>query len=81
MYAGPGPAFQAEVFPTNVRVSTLSLGYNIGGLTGGVAPFIAIYLIKVTNNNAAPSFYVIAAAIVSVIALCTLPETYDKPLQ
>jgi MHS family proline/betaine transporter-like MFS transporter len=58
MYSGPGPAFSAEIFPTNIRVSALSLGYNTGvALTGGMAPFIATYLIKITNNAAALILY------------------------
>ena len=82
MYSGPGPAFTAEIFPTNVRVSTMSIGYNAAvALLGGTAPFVNTYLIKVTNNNIAPAFYVTIASVISVFAICTLPETYNKPLQ
>jgi len=82
MFSGAGIAFSAEIFPTNVRVSTLSVGYNIMvAAAGGMAPFIATYLIKVTDNNIAPAFYVVAAAIVSLVSILTLPETYDKPLK
>jgi MHS family proline/betaine transporter-like MFS transporter len=82
MFSGAGIAFSAEIFPTAVRVSTLSIGYNIMvAAAGGMAPFIATYLIKVTGNNVAPAFYVVIAAIVSGIAILTLPETYNKPLK
>ena len=82
MFSGAGIAFSAEIFPTAVRVSTLSIGYNIMvAAAGGMAPFIATYLIKVTGNNVAPAFYVVIAAIVSGIATLTLPETYNKPLK
>jgi MHS family proline/betaine transporter-like MFS transporter len=82
MFSGAGIAFSAEIFPTAVRVSTLSIGYNIMvAAAGGMAPFIATYLIKVTGNNVAPAFYVVAAAIISGISILTLPETYNKPLK
>lgn len=82
MFSGAGVAFIAEIFPTNVRYTTLSIGYNIiTALFGGMAPFIATYLVAATKNNLSPSFYVIGAAIVSFIAILTLPETYDKPLK
>jgi hypothetical protein len=35
----------------------------------------------VTGNNVAPAFYVVIAAIISGIAILTLPETYNKPLK
>ncbi|GAB6171022.1 MFS transporter [Paradesulfitobacterium aromaticivorans] len=82
MFSGAGVAFIAEIFPTNVRYTTLSIGYNIiTALLGGMAPFIATFLVAATKNNLAPSFYVIGAAIVSFIAILTLPETYNKPLK
>lgn len=82
MFSGAGVAFIAEIFPTNVRYTTLSIGYNIiTALFGGMAPFIATFLVAATKNNLSPSFYVIGAAIVSFIAILTLPETFDKPLK
>ncbi len=82
MFSGPCVAFIAEIFPTNVRCSTLSIGYNIVvALAGGMTPFIATYLVSATNNNLAPSFYVIAASIITLLTLFTLEETYNKPLK
>jgi MHS family proline/betaine transporter-like MFS transporter len=82
MFSGPGVAFIAEIFPTKVRYSTLSIGYNIVvALAGGMAPFIATYLIAVTGDNLAPAYYVIATAVVSFISIMSLEETYNKPLK
>jgi len=82
MFSGPGVAFIAEIFPTKTRMSTLSIGYNIvTTFAGGMAPFIATYLISVTGNNLSPAFYLIAAAVVSIVAILSLEETYDKPLK
>lgn len=82
IYSGAGVAFNAEIFPTNVRYSTLSIAYNIANpLFGGMAPFIATYMVAVTGNNIAPAFYVVVAAIVSLVAILTLPDRYDQPLK
>lgn len=82
MFAGPGVAFIAEMFTTNVRYTALSIGYNLITATfGGMAPFIATYLVATTKNNLSPSYYVIGAAAISFFTILTLPETYDKPLK
>ena len=58
-YAGACPAFYAEIFPTRVRYTALSIGYNTAvAIFGGFAPFIATYLIKLTGYPLAPTFYV-----------------------
>lgn len=82
MFSGPGVAFIAEMFATNVRYTTLSIGYNLVTATfGGMAPFIATYLVATTKNNLSPSYYVIGAAVISFFTILTLPETYDKALK
>jgi MHS family proline/betaine transporter-like MFS transporter len=81
MFSGPGVAFIAELFPTQVRMSTL-IGYNVmAALAGGMGPFYCAYLVKLTHNSASPSFYMMAAIIVSLITIASLPETFDKPLR
>lgn len=82
MFSGPGVAFIAEIFPTNVRVSTLSIGYNlVVALLGGTAPFVATYLVAKTGDNLSPSYYVIVAAIVSFISILSIKESFNKPLK
>ncbi len=81
-YAGACPAFYAEIFPTRVRYTALSIGYNIAvAIFGGFAPFIATFLVRVTGNNHAPAFYVIAAAIVTLVILLRTRETAFAPLR
>ncbi len=41
---------------------------------GGTAPFVATALIGSTGSNLAPSFYVIAIALVSVVVATAYPE-------
>jgi MFS transporter, MHS family, proline/betaine transporter len=81
-YAGACPAFYAEIFPTRVRYTALSIGYNIAvAIFGGFAPFIATLLVRATDNNHAPAFYVITAAIVTLVILLRTRETAFTPLR
>jgi len=81
-YAGACPAFYAEIFPTRVRYTALSIGYNIAvALFGGFAPFIATLLIQVTGDKHAPAAYVVAAALVTLVILLRTRETAFDPLR
>jgi len=81
-YAGACPAFYAEIFPTRVRYTALSIGYNIAvALFGGFAPFIATFLVRLTGNSHAPAGYVIIAAMITLIVLLRTRETAFAPLR
>ncbi|MFZ4286443.1 MFS transporter [Variovorax sp. HJSM1_2] len=70
VYFGPLPALLTEMFPTQARTTGMSLGYNIAvTIFGGFAPFIIAWLISATGNVLAPSFYVMGAAVISIVAL------------
>jgi MHS family proline/betaine transporter-like MFS transporter len=82
LYAGSCPATYAELFPTRVRYTALSIGYNIAvAIFGGFAPFIATWLIRETGDPLAPSFYVIAAAVITLVILTRIRETAFSPLK
>jgi MFS transporter, MHS family, proline/betaine transporter len=82
VFSGPGPAAIAEIFPTRVRSTWMSTGYSVAvAVFGGFAPFIATWLIARTGNPAAPSFYVMGAAVVSMVVILRMEETAGKPLQ
>ncbi len=54
--------------PVQIRYTAYSFGYNLSySLFGGTAPLIALALMKKTNNTAAPSFYLIFSAVVSLL--------------
>ncbi len=75
--AGAAPlfAYMAEMFPTSVRASSISIGYNASVmLFGGTAPYIATYLIQSTGNPLAPSYYLVAAATGTVLTLLLAPS-------
>jgi MFS transporter, MHS family, proline/betaine transporter len=70
IYSGVMPSLMAEIFPTRTRVTGMALSYNISvPIFGGFAPFISTWLIELTGNNLAPSFYLTLTALVSLGAL------------
>jgi MFS transporter, MHS family, proline/betaine transporter len=48
---------------------------------GAVAPSIATFLVRVTDNSEAPAAYVIIAAIITLVVLLRTPETAFAPLR
>jgi MHS family proline/betaine transporter-like MFS transporter len=69
-YAGAIPALMSELFPTHVRTTAVSTSYSVTvAIFGGFAPFIIAWLIDVTGSNLAPSYYLMFAAAISLIAL------------
>jgi metabolite-proton symporter len=73
---GPQAAFIAELFSTELRYSGASLGYQIAGVFGGgIAPIVSIALVSAFGTPYAVSFYVLAMAVISLIALACAPET------
>ena len=82
MLFAPLGATLVELFPTRVRLSAMSLGYNIGfSLFGGTTPLVATYLIKETGSNLAPSIYLVFSAVVSMIVFLKMRETYRDALK
>ena len=81
-FSGACPATYSEIFPTRVRYTALSIGYNIAvAIFGGFAPFIATWLIKVTGSSLSPAFYLIAAAAITFLVILRIRETAFSPLK
>lgn len=69
-YSGVLPSLMSELFPISTRSSGVAISYNVGvPIFGGFAPLIAAWLIRVTGSPLAPSFYLIATSIISLIVL------------
>jgi MFS transporter, MHS family, proline/betaine transporter len=67
IYVAALPAVLASLFPPRTRVTGISLSYNLGvTLFGGFALAIFTWLIEVTHNKTAPSFYLIATTLVTL---------------
>jgi len=72
---GPMPAVLAETFPKDIRNTGIGVAYNLVlGLMGGTAPMLCTWLIATTGNDAAPAYYLIVLAVISLSALTTLPR-------
>jgi MHS family proline/betaine transporter-like MFS transporter len=72
-YSGTLPALMAEIFPIETRGTGLALSYNVSvPIFGGFAPLIAAWLIAATGTPLAPSFYLIATSLVSLIVLAII---------
>ncbi|SDH47089.1 MFS transporter, MHS family, proline/betaine transporter [Paraburkholderia phenazinium] len=64
------PGLLSEIFPVQTRTTGMSLAYNIAvTIFGGFGPFIITWLIGATGSKVAPSFYMMFAAVISLIAL------------
>ncbi|MBB6380632.1 metabolite-proton symporter [Pseudonocardia eucalypti] len=71
---GPQAALIAETFGTNVRYSGAGLGYQLASvIAGGPAPLIAAAVLAKTGSSTGISWYIVACAVVSLIALVLMP--------
>lgn len=64
---GPQAALFGELFPTTVRYSGASLGYQLGAaFGGGFAPLIATFILQATHGTLGVSVYILAACLVTI---------------
>jgi MHS family proline/betaine transporter-like MFS transporter len=75
LFGGALPVTMVEVTPRAVRCSAISIGYNLSvGLLGGLSPLVATWLIQRTHDDLSPAFYVMGAALISLVAAVNLPR-------
>ena len=78
---GPQSAFFSELFGTKVRYSGVSIGYQLASiLAGGLAPIIAVKLLKSYGSGTPIAIYVAICAAISVVAVVSYRETKDRDL-
>lgn len=78
---GTLPSYLAEMFPTRVRYSGFAVSFNLSNaLFGGTAPFVATLLIATSGSLLAPGWYLMGAAVISLVAVACSVETSKKPL-
>ena len=82
MVYGPIAAFLVELFPTNIRYTSMSLPYHIGnGWFGGMLPLIATAIVALKGNIYYGLWYPIIVAVVTVvIGALFLKETKDRDI-
>lgn len=66
-----------EIFPASIRSSSAALAHNLAlAILAGPGPFIAAYLIQVTQNPSVPAWYLVTVASIAFMILWKkLPET------
>jgi metabolite-proton symporter len=73
---GPQAAFITEMFPTAVRYSGASMGYQLAGILGGaLAPIISVALLDHYDTSVAVSVYAAAMLLVTLVCVLASPET------
>jgi metabolite-proton symporter len=78
---GPQAALIAELFPGRLRYSGASLGYQLASvIAGGPAPLIATWLFATYGTPYAIAVYILACAIVSLIATAMMRDYTGKAL-
>lgn len=81
MYAAQ-PAIMAEMFPTRMRYSGVSLGYQVTSLVAGsLAPIIAVRLLADYKSSVPIAWYLAGAAAVTVVAVLCARETKGVDLE
>ena len=81
MYASQ-PAIMAEMFPTRMRYSGVSLGYQVTSIiAGSLAPIIATMLLSTYGSWVPVAIYLALAAGVTLIAVIALRETVGISLR
>jgi MHS family proline/betaine transporter-like MFS transporter len=80
LYTGVISTILAEMFPTKVRYTALSVSYGFAvTIFGGFAPLIATGLVRLTGDPLSPAFYVMFAGLVSGISVLAVTERAHLP--
>jgi MFS transporter, MHS family, proline/betaine transporter len=72
-YSGVLPSVLSEQFPVATRAVGVAFSYSTSvTVFGGFAPFIATWLIAKTGDPLSPAYYLMATALLSIIALMAI---------
>jgi MHS family proline/betaine transporter-like MFS transporter len=75
LFGGALPVTMVETTPREVRCSAISVGYNLCvGILGGMTPMVATWLMEQTRDDLAPAYYIMAAALISLVIAVSLPK-------
>ncbi|WP_414163612.1 MFS transporter [Superficieibacter sp. BNK-5] len=81
-FDGACSAAMAELFPTSVRYGGLSIAYNFAvAFFGGITPWFSVWLIATTGDKFSPAWYVMGAALITLLTVLRAKETAGQPLK
>src|SRR5213596_1141773 len=83
MVYGPIAAFLVELFPTEIRYTSMSLPYHIGnGWFGGMLPLLATAIVAAKGNIYAGLWYPIIVALMTfIVGSLFVKETKDRDIR
>jgi MFS transporter, MHS family, proline/betaine transporter len=72
-YSGVLPSVLSEQFPVETRAVGVAFSFSVSvTVFGGFAPFVATWLIAQTGDPLSPSYYLMATALLSIVALMVI---------
>lgn len=75
------PAMMVELFPTETRLTSYSLAFNIGvSIVGGTSLLVCTWLIDISGSLYAPGVYLMVCALVSTVAMALMGDRSREPL-
>ena len=78
---GTLPAFLSELFPTDVRYTGFAFSFNsANALMGGTTPLVATWLISVSGSKTSPAWYLMAVAVVAMLAVLCVKDKSRQAL-
>lgn len=81
MALGLQGAMLVEIFPLRTRVTSMSFAYSVTlALSGGIAPFVATWMIDKLNQPMAPVYYVLAYGVIGLVIMLRMRETNTNRL-
>ncbi|KAJ2999137.1 hypothetical protein HDV02_003426 [Globomyces sp. JEL0801] len=82
LYA-PLSAFMIELFPTNIRYTSLSVPYNLGvGIVGGLVPVVAISMTSLTGNIYSSLWFpMFITTVCMFVNFAFVPETFQTDIE
>ena len=81
IYTAPASAVLAELFPTAVRATGISVTYSLGvAIFGGFTPAIITALISWTAAPVSIAFYLMGAAVISLVTVLALTDHTGEQL-
>ncbi|MGE6258395.1 glycine betaine/L-proline transporter ProP [Heyndrickxia sporothermodurans] len=76
------PSMLPSLFFTEVRYVALAITFNISvSLFGGTTPLVMSWLIKITENQMVPAYYIMAACLIGILTMFFVKDTTGKALR
>ncbi|MBN3811459.1 MFS transporter [Paraburkholderia sp. Ac-20347] len=74
LYSGAGPASLAELFPTRLRSTGVSVGAGLAGIFGGFSPFLTTWAVSISGSGATAGWLLTASALFTLPALLAMQD-------